>query len=144
MKKIDAITIEQSIQKMRAEDKQWMEDTMKLLRGNLTDEERYAYEIELAKVGYMIGADERDERRRQETEQQMEIAERKTEAAERKIEAAERKMKENEQRAKEIEEALSITLTSLLQKGILSDEEIAHTFNVSLEKIQEIKQQINK
>lgn len=109
--------------KQREADKEWMEQTMKLLRGNLTDEERCAYEIELARVGYMIGADERDERRRQEIEQQMEAAKQRIEAAEQKISAA---------------------VTNLIKEGSFSDEKIANLLNVSMEKVQGIKQDLKK
>jgi len=62
MKKIDAAMVEESLKKIRADEKKWMKETMELLRGNLTDDERFAYEMELASVGFRIADDEREER----------------------------------------------------------------------------------
>jgi len=88
----------------------------------------FAYEMELARVGFQIGADERDERRRQED------ARRREEDA--------KKREEDEQERLEFEQKIPNAIRNVLKKDILSDEEIANVFSVSLEQIQEIKQQL--
>ncbi len=144
MKYTETATIDQPIPKILT-DTDWMEHTIQLLKEeNLTDEERLAYEMELARVGFLIGADERDERKRQETEQKARETEQKARETEQKAKETEQKAKETEQKAKETEQKISAAITNLIKEGSFSDEKIANLLNVGIEKVHEIKQDLKK
>ena len=98
---------------------EWTRRILEQLRtDDLTSEERVAYQMELAK---QASYDEMD---------------RTFEQGMKKVEEAEQKVEEAEQKA---EEAKQVNIKKLLQKGVLTDEDIAEIFDVDITDIQSIK-----
>jgi len=170
MKYTDTATISDPIPKILS-GTDWMSHIFEVLeKENLSDDERDAYEMELARVGSIIAMDEAVERKEQKAEQQIQKAqeieqrareieqeaqEKKQEAQEIKQEAQEIKQEAQEikQEAQEIkqktqeteqkaQEKISSAISNLLQTGTFSDEKIAELLNVNIEYVKQIKQQL--
>ncbi len=153
MKFTDTATAKDPIPKVLARE-EWTRKVLEKLRtDDLTSEERVAYQMSLARQASYEEIDRTFElgmKKVEETQQQLEAVEQRLEQvkqrleeaeqqAEQRLEQAEQKIEETEQQA---EQATQTAIKKLLQKGILDNENIAEIFDVDLEYIQQIKEEL--
>lgn len=128
MKYTETATINDPIPKVLT-DTEWMSHIFRLLEEeNLTIDERYAYEMELARVGSIVGVDE--------------LKDKEIEEGKQKVREAEQKAQKSEQKAREAEQKISSGIVGLLQSGTFTDEKIADLLSVSIEQVHQIKAEL--
>ncbi len=149
MKFTDTATAQDPIPKVLARE-EWTRKVLEKLRtDDLTSEERVAYQMSLARQASYEEIDRTFElgmKKVEETQQQLEAVEQRLEQAKQRLEEAEQqaeqRLEQAEQKIEETKQAMQTSIKKLLQKGILDNENIAEIFDVDLEYIQQIKEEL--
>lgn len=136
MKFTDTATIHDPIPEVLTKE-EWTAQTLEKLRtNNLTSEERVAYKDALAKRASLDDINYR-------VEQKIKVAEQKAEAAEQKAEVAEQKAEVTKQKLEVAEQKNISAMLTTLKMGTLTDKDIAKIFNVEIEHVKQLRQQLD-
>ncbi len=159
MKFTDTATAQDPIPEVLTRE-EWTRKALEKLRtDDLTSEERVAYQMSLARQAsyeeidrtFELGMKKVEETQQQleqakqkveETQQQLQASEQKVEETQQQLEQAEQKVEESQQAKQQAEQAVQTAIKKLLQKGVLANENIAEIFDLDLEYIQQIKEEL--
>jgi len=143
MKFTDTATVQDPIPKVLTKE-EWTAQTLEKLRtNNLTKAERVAYKDALAKRASLDEINRLAAERDEKAKQTMLKAEQIVKQAEQDIKQAKQETEQAKQETEQEKQKVVSAIISLLKEGLFKDGRIAELFNVDIEYVQQLKDQLN-